>query len=107
MNYTIGIILGIIILIVGAWTIIGSRKKKWYKVYMANNDVRLLCRDLNERWWRTSDRYLRFKDEHGREITFPSNGHWVLMWEEIPDELIEFTKEEIKRIKESLASKDN
>jgi hypothetical protein len=105
MDYVGWVIIGIIGVIL-LWISFGSRKKKWYKVYLANNDVMLLQRNLKERWWRTSDRYLRFVDEFGKEWTFPSNAHWILMWVEVPDKEISIVKEEIKRIKEERA-KDN
>ena len=100
---TVLIAFGVLLLALAIWIIYGSKKRQWYKVYLANNDVLLLYRDMNERWWRTSDRYLRFKDEKGSEITFPTNGHWVLMWEAIPLDRVEITKQEIKRMKENLA----
>ena len=103
MNNVILIVLGVLIVGLAVWIFIGSKKREWYKVYLANNDVMLLYRDLNERWWRTSDRYMRFKDEYGREITFPSNAHWILMWESVPDGYLEKAKIEIKRIREAKA----
>jgi hypothetical protein len=105
MNLQVGIIIGVFVVLMFAWLYLGSRKKRWYRVYIANNDVMLLSRDLNERWWRTSDRYLRFKDEFGREITFSSNAHWILYWVEVPDNELEATKIEIKRIKEAIANR--
>lgn len=106
MNQTVGIILGLLIVAIAAWIMFESRKRKWYKVYMANNDVRLLYRDFKERWWRTSDRYMRFKDEYGKEITFPANAHWILMWEEVYPEEITAVKDEIRRMKEDWAKQD-
>jgi hypothetical protein len=70
-------------------------------VYLANSDVMLLYRDLNERWWRTSERYMRFKKESGEEITFPSNAHWILMWESIPEGGLDTAKSKVQRIKQS------
>ncbi len=104
MQYVGYAIIGLIV-ILGLWITFGSRKKRWYKVYLANNDVLLLQRDLKERWWRTSDRYMRFVNEYGKEITFPSNAHWVLMWEEVPDNEVDVVKDEIKRTKEKLVDK--
>lgn len=83
------------------WLVAIPQKKKWYKVYLANNDVLLLQRDSGARW-RTSDRYMRFRDERGHEITFPSGAHWILMWEEVKDNELELVKQEIRKIKESL-----
>ena len=105
VNTIIGIILAVLVLSLIIWVITGSKKKIWYKVYMANNDVMLLYRDLNERWWRTSDRYMRFKTEQGVEITFPSNAHWVLFWEAIPEGTLDVAREEVKRAKDSAADK--
>ena len=89
------------VVIFAIWIFVGSKKKTWYKVYLANNDVMLLSRELNERWWRTSDRYMRFKKDSGEEITFPSNAHWVLFWEEVPAKDLDVARLEIKRIKEN------
>ena len=96
------VVLGIAV-IFAIWIFVGSKKRTWYKVYLANNDVLLLYRDLNERWWRTSDRYMRFKKESGEEITFPSNAHWVLFWEEVTKGQLSLAREEIQRIKENAA----
>lgn len=87
------------------WVTIGSSKKTWYKVYLANGDILLLQRDLKERWWRTSERYMRFKDERGREITFYSGGHWVLMTEEVPIKELENVKAEIRQHREEIINK--
>lgn len=99
MNLIGWILIGLIVLI-GVGITLQSRKKKWYKVYLANNDVLLLYRDIRERWWRTSDRYMRFKDEFGREITFPSNAHWVLMWEEVDEEELDIVRNQIAEAKQ-------
>jgi len=99
------IVLLVLIVALGAIVIMGSRKRKWYKVYLANDEVRLLYRDLNERWWRTSDRYMRFKDENGNEVTFPSGAHWVIMWEEVIKEDLEKVREDIAREKEKASIK--
>lgn len=94
MDYIGYILLGVVVVVL-IWVTFGSSKVKWFKVYLANNDVLLLKRDMKERFWRTSDRYMRFKDERNREITFPSNAHWVLMWEEIPNNELNIVRAEI------------
>lgn len=99
-DWLMGILLILFIIIIGIWIIVESRKKTWYKVYQADNNVRLLYRDFNSRMWRTSDRYMRFKDEWGHEVTYPSGAHWVIMWEEIKPEELEVAKDEIRRMKE-------
>ena len=106
-NAIIGIVIGALVVALSAWVILGSHKKQWYKVYLANNDVMLLCRDMNERWWRTSDRYMRFKNEMGVEVTFPSNAHWILMWEAVPDSQVEKVRTDIYRMKQNLAKGEN
>lgn len=106
MDIAIGIIMAAMIVGVGVWIIVGSKRRRWYKVYLANNEILLLYRDFKERWWRTSDRYMRFKDEHGKEITFPSNAHWVLMWEEIHKNEVNLVSEELQRRKKELAERD-
>ena len=103
MNTTIGILLGLLILGVAIWIIVGSKKRTWYKVYLANNEVLLLYRDFKERWWRTSDRYMRFKNEQNKEITFPSGAHWVLMMEEVGVEELDVVRDELRRMKEDKA----
>lgn len=95
-----------VILILFIWITFGSSKKKWYMVYLANNDVMLLQRNIRERWWRTSDRYMRFLDENGNEVTFPSNAHWIIKWVEVKDGELDMAREEINRIKANLAKQE-
>jgi hypothetical protein len=94
---------GFIIVLLIVYMFWGARKKRWYEVCLANNDILILYRDANERFWRTSDRYLRFKEENGSEITFTTGGHWVLYWREIPESMVAGKKAEIKRMKEETA----
>ena len=105
-SLVIGIVMLVAILAVAVWIIVGSSRRKWYKVYLANNEILLLYRDFGERWWRTNNFYIRFKDEVGKEVTFPSNAHWVLMWEEVHKDEINVVRDEIQRRKEELAEKD-
>lgn len=96
----LGLIALVAIVVVAIWVTIGSRKKRWYKVFLANNEVMLLYRDLNERWWRTSDRYMRFKDEFGREVTFPAEAHWIIRMEEVPDAEVSAVREQLYQMRE-------
>lgn len=93
------VLLGVIV-ITAVWIFLGSRKKQWYKVYQADGVILLLYRDLNERWWRTNDRYMRFKDKSGREVTFPSAAHWIIRWEEVVDNEVAMVEGEIYRMRE-------
>jgi len=97
-------VLGIIALIaivgVAIWIFFGSKKRQWYKVYLADNRVYLLYRDMNERWWRTNDRYLRFKDEQNREYTFPSSAHWILMMVAVKETELESARQEVENASE-------
>jgi hypothetical protein len=85
------------------WVTVGSKKKQWYMVYLANNEVLLLCRDINERWWRSNGTYMRFKDELGNEVSFIANGHWILKMVSIPTNKLEDAKAEIKKINANVA----
>lgn len=110
MEYVGYILIGLIV-ILGLWITLSSRKKRWYKVYRAREDeygmnLVLLYRDIRERWWRTSDRYMRFKDEQGREVTFPDSAHWALWWIEVLPEELDVVRDEIRRMKEKLAEKE-
>jgi hypothetical protein len=97
MNWTLVIIIAVMVLAVFIYSVLVSGKKRWYKVYLANNDVMLLYRDLNERWWRTNDRFFRFKNEVGKEVSFPTSGHWILFMEEVTDLVV--AREEIRNMK--------
>lgn len=77
-------------------------KKKWYKVYLANNDVMLVYRTWRERWL-SNDKYPKFRrDDNNRLVTFPAEAHWALMWEQVPENEVGAVREEIKRMKEKL-----
>jgi len=73
------IILAVIVML------IQSRRKRWYKVYMANNDVRLLYKTTTDWWFREGGGKLVFRDNDGRVWVFPSRGHWILMYMEVRD----------------------
>lgn len=73
--------------------------KKWYKVYLANNDVRLMSRSWGERW-RSSDKYPRFRDDNEHEVTFPEAAHWVMFWECISKDEVTQVREDLARMRE-------
>ncbi len=75
-----------------------NMKKRWYKVYLANNDVRLMYRTFRERWW-SNEKVAKFMDDNGHEISFPSEAHWVLFWEYIPDDQVRSARAEIAKIR--------
>ncbi len=104
MNYIGYILIGLIVLI-GIWVYVGSKKIKWYLVYLANGDVMLLCRNLNERWWRSNGTYLRFKDERGDEVTFLTQGHWIMKMMSVEEEELEWARSEVVRLKQVNAEK--
>ena len=79
---TLGVVAICVILM---WTVGSRRKRSWYKVYMANNDIRLMSRGWGERW-RSNDKFPRFSDDNGHEFTFPEGAHWVLFWEHLKTE---------------------
>ncbi len=92
-----------LIALLGIWVYFQSRRKTWYKVTLANNEERLLYRDLQVRFWRASDKYVRFKNEQGLEVTFPSQGHWVLQWEEVPLAKLNEVRESMRKRAQELA----
>ena len=76
--------------------------KKWYKVYLANNDVMLVYRTWKERWLSNS-KYPKFRrDDNNRLVTFPSEARWALMWEQIPEDEVPAVREEIRRMLEEI-----
>lgn len=98
-NWAIGIVLILLIAGLFIWVVVGGKKKRWYKVFTADNNCHLLYRDWNERMWRTNSYYLRFKDETDHEYTFPANGHWVLMMVEVKDDEREIARNEIESMR--------
>jgi len=74
--------------------------KKWYKLYLANNDIILAYRTWRERWG-SNDKYPKFRrDDNGRLVTFPSEAHWVLFWEQISKDEVGIVRDEIRRMRE-------
>ena len=73
--------------------------RKWYKVYLANNDVRLMSRGWGERW-RSNDKCIRFRDDNGHEVTFPAAAHWVLFWEHIAEDEVSLVRTELTVMRE-------
>jgi hypothetical protein len=94
-----------VILLVAVWIIFGSKKVRWYKVYLTNNDIMLLKRNSKERLWRTSDRYMRFLDEFDREYTFYDGAHWILFTIEVKEDEFDIAKQEIAQEKKEIAEK--
>jgi len=88
------IALGVFLFSLVVFGIIVRRKRSWYKVYLTNNDIRLMSRGWDERW-RSNDKYPRFRDDDGNEVTFPESGHWIMFWERIPDWAVERVRKEL------------
>jgi len=79
--------------------------KKWYKIYLANNDVILAYRTWRERWL-SKDKFPKFRrDDNNRLVTFPSDAHWILCWEQILADEVGIVREEIRRAKEEAVKK--
>ena len=76
------------------WFLFSMRTKRWYKVFLANNEVILTCRTWKERW-QSGGKFMQFKDDNGRIVTFPSDAHWILMWEQIPDAEVAAVRQQI------------
>lgn len=99
------IALGVFLCSVAGAFMVSRRKKVWYRVYLANNDVRLMYRSWRERW-QSSDKYARFRDDKGYEVTFPAEAHWVLMFERIPNGEVDAVRAELVAGKHSLERKE-
>ena len=68
-----------------AWVFIKSNNKKWYLVYLANNDVMLLYRMAKDWWVSDTKNRIVFHKEDGSVVVFPGAGHWTLMFQEVKD----------------------
>ncbi|KKN22621.1 hypothetical protein LCGC14_0913300 [marine sediment metagenome] len=67
MSTSLILFLAILALVMLA-VIIGGRKKRWYKVFMVNNDTFLGYRTTNDFWWRDSQGLIGFHSPDGRRI---------------------------------------
>ncbi len=104
----LGIGIGVLVCLATIWAMVSTSKVRWYKVYLANNVVRLMCRTSAERW-KASGKNMVFKDDTGRECTFPSEAHWILMYEQIPAHEVEMVRQQLvaereRRLKEESES---
>ena len=98
LNVLAFIIAGIILVCLFFYIFTNSKKKRWYKVTLANQNVMLLSRDIGDRWWRSNSYWLRFKKEDGTEVSFSSGGHWVLMLEEVSESKLQDVRREIAQM---------
>jgi hypothetical protein len=81
------------------------RKRRWYKINLASNDVIFAYRTSRERWM-SNDKYPKFRlDDNGHLITFPSEAHWILMWEQIPDAEVNMVRQQIREAREARAKR--
>lgn len=90
----VGIGMGVVVVLVALWAMLSTRKTRWYKVYLANNHVKLMYRTSRERWG-VSEKYVKFNDDNGHQITFPSEAHWILFWEQIPDHEVGMVRQQL------------
>jgi hypothetical protein len=95
LNSLAFIIAGIILVCLFLFILANSKKKRWYKVTLANQTIMLLSRDIGDRWWRSNTYWLRFKKEDGTEVSFSSGGHWVLMLEEVSESRLQDVRREV------------
>lgn len=100
MNPTLIVFL-VLIVTVAAIIILSGRKRKWYKVYLANNDVQLLYKKAYDWWFRESGQRVVFRRENGNIIVFPTRAHWILFFEEIEESEIDAVKAEIQAYKDA------
>lgn len=60
--------------------IVSGRRKRWYKVYLANNDVLCVYRVMSDWWWRDSSGMKGFRLPDGRVLDVSK--HWIIKVEE-------------------------
>jgi hypothetical protein len=78
---TIGSWILIAVIVVAFISIVfGGRKKKWYKVYLANNDVIPVYRKMSDWWWRDTSGMMGFRLIDGRRLNVSK--HWIIKVEE-------------------------
>lgn len=104
MNWTVGIVLIVIVALCGLWYAIGVRKKTWYKIERANNSLLLLYR-TNIDTFRSNQNILRFKNDQGHEVIL--HWHWILSLESIPDNEVSIVRAELQRIKQAQTGDEN
>jgi len=93
-----GIGIGIVLLLVLAWVLLRARVKRWYKIYRADNDIMLVYRGWSERVG-SSDKNQKFRrDDNDHLITFPSEAHWILAWEQIPNEEVDIVRQQLREM---------
>lgn len=75
------ILLGMIIVAMIAMVAVGGFRKKWYKVFLANNDVIEVYKTWSDRFWQ-SDRATMglFRLASGKQVRI--SVHWILKIEE-------------------------
>lgn len=72
-----------IVALAGLVALIKGRKKKWYIVYLANNDVQLLYRTASLWWFSDSRDRIVFRNPDGTAKVFISK--WILFYEQVMD----------------------
>lgn len=50
--------------------------KKWYRVFLANNEVVRLSRGMSDQWIFDTSRMMSFHDENGKRVTISK--HWII-----------------------------
>jgi len=62
------IVLGVILVLIVILTLVGSRQKKWYTVFMANNDVFHVYRKTFDWWLIDISGMIGFHDENDKVV---------------------------------------
>lgn len=77
-----GWILIIVLLVAAVGFIVSGKKRRWYKVYLANNDTLMVYRKMSDWWWRDTTGIMGFRLVDGRHIKVSK--HWIIKVEEAP-----------------------
>lgn len=78
------VVLLVLIALFGVMIGIGSRKKRWEKIYLANNDVMCLYRTKSDYWFRDRRDMSSFRDISGRYVML--SNRFTLKREEISED---------------------
>lgn len=73
----------IIVAIIGVIT--QGRKRKWYRLFTANNEVELVYRKMSDWWFRDRSGMMGFHKPDDTAIMLSK--HWILKIEEVADVL--------------------
>jgi len=70
------IVFVVFVVVVGILVVVGAKKKKWYTVFLANNDVIHVYRKMFDWWLIDISGMLGFHDKDGKIVKISK--HWII-----------------------------